>query len=74
MEVIMILEKMFPDIDFEKEENLLEKGLIDSVDVVNIIANIEENFELEIPIEYINIENFSSAKNINKMIEVLKGE
>ena len=40
----VILNERFPEIDFNKEKTLVDSGLLDSVDVVNIIADIEENY------------------------------
>ena len=70
----VILNERFPEIDFNKEKALVDSGLLDSVDVVNIIADIEEKFEIEVSIEYIDSENFNSVENIWKMLEELKNE
>ena len=70
----VILNERFPEIDFNKEKALVDSGLLDSVDVVNIIADIEEKFEIEVSMEYIDSENFNSVENIWKMLEELKNE
>mgnify|MGYP000846421003 FL=1 len=70
----VILNERFPEIDFNKEKALVDSGLLDSVDVVNIIADIEEKFGIEVSMEYIDSENFNSIENIWKMLEELKNE
>ena len=70
----VILNERFPEIDFNKEKALVDSGLLDSVDVVNIIADIEEKFEIEVSMEYIDSENFNSIENIWKMLEEIKNE
>ena len=37
-ELLEMLEEKFPNIDFENEKQLYEKGLLDSVSVVEIIS------------------------------------
>ena len=53
---------------------MVDSGLLDSVDVVNIIADIEEKFGIEVSMEYIDSENFNSIENIWKMLEEIKNE
>ena len=40
------LQETYPDIDFDKEKNLYDDGIIDSVDVVTIISKLEELFDI----------------------------
>ena len=70
----VILNERFREIDFNKEKTLVDSGLLDSVDVVNIIADIEEKFGIEVSMEYIDSENFNSIENIWKMLEEIKNE
>ena len=70
----VILNERSPEIDFNKEKTLVDSGLLDSVDVVNIIADIEEKFGIEVSMEYIDSENFNSIENIWKMLEEIKNE
>lgn len=72
--LIAILSERFPEIDFNKEKTLVDSGLLDSVDVVNIIADIEEKFGIEVSMEYIDSENFNSIENIWKTLEEIKNE
>ena len=51
------------------EVDLLKEGIIDSFDIVNIVANIEEKFAIEIDAEEIVPENFLS---INTMVDLVR--
>ncbi|AQW81995.1 hypothetical protein [Campylobacter pinnipediorum] len=73
-EIINILKKINNTIDYEKEINMVERGLFSSFDILQCITEIEEEFNIEIPPEYINHDNFSSAQNIHKMIENIKSK
>ncbi|AQW86792.1 hypothetical protein CPIN18021_1669 [Campylobacter pinnipediorum subsp. caledonicus] len=73
-EIINILKKINNTIDYEKEINMVERGLFSSFDILQCITEIEEEFDIQIPPEYINHDNFSSAQNIHKMIENIKSK
>ena len=62
MEALMeILENLHPEIDFNTCETLIDDGLIDSFDIVTIISEINEEYDVVIPAEEIVPENFNSA-------------
>jgi len=73
-ELLELLKEIRSDVDFEKEENLVDDGLIDSFDIVSIISEIGERFDVEITVDDILPENFNSAKAIYALIERLKEE
>lgn len=65
MEALMeVLAALKPEIDFEREKELIDDGLLESFDVITLIAEIEEQFGIEIPAEEIVPENFNSAEGI----------
>ncbi len=64
-----ILASIRSDIDFANEENLVEDGLLDSFDIISIIAEINDQFDIEITAEDISPENFNSAKALYRLIE-----
>ena len=76
MEALMeVLSALKPEIDFEREKELIDEGLLESFDVITLIAEIEEQFGIEIPAEEIVPENFNSAEGIYGLIQrVLAGE
>ena len=75
MEQLMeILTALKPEIDFETETALIDEGLLDSFDMISLIAELEEAFAVEIPAEEILPENFNSAKEIWNLVERTKEE
>ena len=66
--LLKILTEIVPDVIFEKEENLLDDGLIDSFDIVSIISELTDAFGVTIPVEEIEAKNFNSAKSIHALI------
>ena len=70
-EIIEILSGLHPDIDFETEDNLVDSKILDSFDIVSLIAEINDNFDIAISAEEITPENFNSAQNIWALVERL---
>ncbi|MEE1321170.1 MAG: acyl carrier protein [Acutalibacteraceae bacterium] len=66
-----LLKNMYPNIDFDNEENLYDDGIIDSVDVVSIISKLEEAFDISVTMEYIQPSYFQSVDTIWEMVEEL---
>lgn len=64
-----LLKAMYPTVDFDKEKNLYDDGIIDSVHVVTIIAKIEEAFDISVTMEYIQPPYFQSIETMWEMIE-----
>ena len=66
------LEKAFPNIDFDKEKNLVDDGLLDSLSMVTIISIIEDMFDVAVTMEYIQPMYFQSLESMWGMIEELQ--
>ena len=66
-----ILWEINPDIDFKTEDALIDGGMLDSFDIVTLVAEIDDAFGIEIPAEALIPENFNSAKAIFALIQRL---
>ena len=73
-ELMELLASLKPEIDFETEKELIDDGLLESFDVITLIAELEDQFEVEIPAEEIVPENFNSAEGIWNLLQRIKGE
>ena len=69
--LLEILQNCCPTVDFEKETELITGKVIDSIDLVSIISDIEDEFNVSIDVAEIDPENFDSAEKIMKLIESL---
>ena len=69
--LMRILSELSSDIDFETEDVLIDGGLLDSFDIVTLVAEIDDAFGIEIPAEALIPENFNSAKAIFALIQRL---
>ena len=70
--ILEMLKREFPLIDFDQEKHLMTDGILDSLAVVSIIANLEEMFDISVTMEYIQPENFESVEAMWAMVEELQ--
>ena len=70
-QLIELLQNLHPDIDFETYEGLVDDGILDSLDIVTLITDINDAFDVSIPAEEILPENFNSAEALWDLIERL---
>lgn len=73
-ELLKILQELHPDVDFECCTTLVDDKIIDSFDIVSIISEVSEEFDIAIPAEEIIPENFNSAKALYDLIVRLEDE
>lgn len=69
---MQILQEIRPDVDFENETALIDDGILDSFDVVSIISEIDDAFDVQIRITELDPENFNSVESIWNLIQTLK--
>lgn len=71
-EIIEILKEAHPEVDYMTEDKLIDKRIFDSFDVVNVVGELMDNFDVEITAEHMIPANFNSAQAICKLIEQLE--
>ncbi|MCI5856533.1 MAG: acyl carrier protein [Agathobacter sp.] len=72
--LLEILQDLHPEVDFETCDTLIDDKIIDSFDIVSIISEINEEFDVVIPAEEIIPENFNSAEALYDLIQRLGDE
>lgn len=73
-ELMAILEELRPDVDFESEKGLIDNGVLDSFDIVSLVGELNEAFDIEISPNDLIPENFNSAEAIYALVEKLQDE
>ncbi|SHI94627.1 Phosphopantetheine attachment site [Butyrivibrio fibrisolvens DSM 3071] len=71
---ISILSEIKEDVDFENETALIDDGILDSFDILQIISALNEEYDISIPASEIVPDNFNSAKSLWAMVERLQDE
>ena len=69
-----ILEDIQPDVDYETCTDLIDGHHLDSLSIISLIAELEDEFDITIPAVEIVATNFNSAQAMWKMIERLQEE
>lgn len=72
--LLKILAELHPEVDFETCDTLIDDKIIDSFDIVSLISEINEEYDVAIPAEEIVPENFNSAEALFDLIERLQDE
>ncbi|MCH5213847.1 MAG: acyl carrier protein [Muribaculaceae bacterium] len=70
--LLELLQSVRPDIDFENEKSLIDDGILDSFDIVSIISEIDDVFDVQIRIAELDPDNFNSIESIQALIDSLK--
>ncbi|MBO6218696.1 MAG: acyl carrier protein [Treponema sp.] len=71
-ELLEILKEAKPEVDFSSEKSLIDNGVLDSFDVVQLVMKLNEEFDIEIGAEEITPENFNSADSMWAMVQRLQ--
>ena len=72
--LITILQSMRPDVDFTSCRDLIDSRYLDSLTILALVAELEEEFDITIPTVEIIPANFHSAEAMWAMIERLQEE
>lgn len=73
-EILEILQELHEDIDFEAEEKLVDDKILDSFDLVTLVSELGDAFDVNITAKDFVAENFNSVERLTKMIVRLQDE
>lgn len=73
-DIIEILKSVHPEVDYDMEESLIDGRIFDSFDVVTVVSELIDAFDVEITAEHMTPENFNSVEAIVNLIERLEEE
>lgn len=72
--LIEILEEIQPDVDYEICTDLIDAHRLDSLAILSIVSEIEDEFDITVPTVEIIPSNFNSARSLWDMILRLQEE
>lgn len=73
-EIKEILQTLHEDIDFEAEKSLVGGKILDSFDLVTLVTELGETFDINITAKEFVAENFNSLECLTKMVLRLADE
>lgn len=72
--ILEILKSIRSDIDFENETLLIDNGILDSFDIVSIVAELCEEYDVTITADQLEPENFNSAAAMLNLVNSILDE
>lgn len=66
--ILDFLTEIRPEFDFAASANFIEEGMLDSFDIVSLVASLDEEFGISIDGTEILPENFSNVDSIFQLL------
>lgn len=60
-----------PDVDFSTEKHLITDGIMESIDIISLVTELEDEFDITIAPDVLVAKNFNSLEAIVKMVSEL---
>ncbi len=70
--LLEVLKEIRPDVDFVNNKKLIDDGVLDSLNILEIVSELCDTFDIEITPADIIPTNFNSAEAMFAMIQRLK--
>lgn len=71
--ILEVLKNVNEDILEYAGTNMLEDDVIDSFELINIVSDLEEAFDIEIEADLVIAENFATVETISELIKSVIG-
>ena len=71
-EILEILKDVRSDIDYENEKAMIDDGLLESLDIVAIVGEFNDAFDVNISVDDLLPENFNSVDAMAELITKLQ--
>ena len=68
-EILGILKDVRPDVDFVNEKRLIDDEILDSFDIITIVSEFNETFDIDV--EDLEPENFNTVQAMKELIDRL---
>lgn len=72
--IIELLEVVQPGVDYQTCTSLIDEHYLDSLSIISLVADLEDEFDITIPAVEVIAENFNSAQSLWDMVTRIKEE
>lgn len=72
--ILEILQEMHSDVDYETEDKLVTNKILDSFDLVSLVTELSDEFDIQITAKDFVEENFNSLATLVAMVDRLVEE
>lgn len=69
--ILDILQEMHSDVDYETETKLVTNKVLDSYDLISLVTELNDEFDIQITAKDFIEENFNSLATLTIMVERL---
>ena len=73
-ELLSILKGICPKVDFVNEKKLIDDGILDSFDIISIVNELNEHYDIEIDVDDLEPDNFNTVEAMLELVEKLSNE
>jgi len=73
-QILNILKEIRPDVDFENETKLIDNSVLDSFDIISIVSELNNEFDIEINVNDLVPDNFNTVVAMQELIEKMLNE
>ena len=68
-EILHILQEINPYTEIETDTKLLEEEILDSMEILLLISELEDKYQIQIPLESLQLEDFQDILSITKFVK-----
>lgn len=72
--VLAILQEVKDDVDFATATSLLKNGLLTSLDIISLVSELNDAFDITVPVAEVIPKNFDSVDTICAMVQRILDE
>ena len=72
--ILEILQGIRADVDFVNEKKLIDGGILDSFDIISIVSEFNDEFDIEIDVDELEPYNFNTVEAMRELINRLQEE
>lgn len=72
--LLSILQEIRPDVDFVNEKKLIDDSILDSFDIISIVSELNDAYDIEIDVEDLEPDNFNTVEAMLELIEKLSNK
>ncbi len=73
-DILAILQDIRSDVDFENEKKLIDDSILDSFDIISIVSEFNDAFDVNINVMDLEPVNFNSIEGMQELITKLQEE
>ena len=68
-EILHILQEINPYMEIETDTKLLEEEILESMEILLLISELEDKYQIQIPLESLQLEDFQDILSITKFVK-----